>query len=136
MELSGVLHQVGNIVNKEGKDGRIFSSRSFILKYALENRDQFIKFILEPPNLNIIEKFEIGHFLIVKFNLMGLITKSVYNTDETVVFERKIVTEIKLDTRNSALAGRDIRLNPAPKDGYVGPDLTKDFSRFPDHIAF
>lgn len=136
MELSGVLHQIDNIVTRESKDGRIYSSRTFVLKYALENKEQFIQFYLEPPNLNVIEKFETGQCLIVKFNLTGWISKSLYNPDETKVFEKKIVSDIKIDTKSSSILGKNIRLTQAPNEGYMGPDFTRDFSKFPEHIAF
>lgn len=136
MEFSGVLHQIDNIVNKESKDGRIYSSRTFILKYTLENRDQYVKFYLDPPNLNVIEKFEVGQLLTVKFNLMGWITKGIYNPDETVVMERKVVFDIKLDPKAASFSWQKPRVLSQAHDGYVGPDFTMDFSKFPEQIAF
>lgn len=136
MEFSGILHQVDNIINKEGKDGRIYSSRTFVLRYVLENKDQFVKFHLDPPNLNIIESFEVGQHIKVKFNMVGWVAKALYNPQENVIIERKVVNSIKIDPKAIMQDDKKTRLIAFPTDGYAGPDLTKDFSNFPDHIAF
>lgn len=137
LEFTGTLYRIDEIASHELAKGGVFSNRTFLMKYLdPENREQVVKFNIEPPmQLNLIEDFQIGQELTVKFYLCGRESVSKYNGGMNL-FERKRVTSIEPASKKK---GSDSQKNQQMRihiETYVGPDLTQDFSMFPDTIDF
>lgn len=133
-EFSGILVRVDQITNFESSRGGIFATRTFVMRYLdHEGREQLVKFNIDPPvNMNLIEQFEPGDDLKIKFYLCGREVPSKFDNGVNL-FEKKRVTSIDKIVAKESKTPQKFK---PPTYGYVGPDLTLNFSRFPDTIDF
>lgn len=101
-----------------------------------EGREQLVRFNIEPPlNLNIIENFQPGQEVTVKFFLCGRETVSRFNGGMNL-FEKKRVVSIEAAKKTGSQSNNKTQQTRIHVDSYVGPDLTQDFSMFPENIDF
>lgn len=137
LELTGTLFRIDEITNLNTSNGGTFAIRTFVVKYKdPEGREQTVKFNIEPPlNLNVIENFEPGQEVTVKFFLCGRETISKFNGGMNL-FEKKRVSSIELAQKKSSKTSANTQQKRIHADSYVGPDLTQDFSMFPEKIDF
>jgi hypothetical protein len=138
LEFTGTLYRIDQITNYESQRGGTFPERTFVMKYIdPEGREQMVKFLLEPPvNMNLIEDFEVGQQIKVKFYFCGRESVSKFNNGAMNLYEKKRVTSIELAGKpkdGTQSKTQNIRM---PMNGYVGPDLTQDFSMFSDILEF
>lgn len=137
LEFTGILYRIDEITTHELAKGGMFSNRTFLMKYIdPENREQVVKFNMEPPlQLNLIEDFQVGQELTIKFYLCGKESVSKYNGGMNL-YERKRVASIELASKKKGLNTSKTQQMRIHVENYVGPDLTQDFSMFPDTIDF
>jgi hypothetical protein len=137
IEFTGTLFRIDPIINHESQRGGFFSERTFVVKYIdPEGREQMVKFIIDPPvNMNLIEGFEVGQQITVKFYFCGRESVSKFNGSMNL-FEKKRVVSVQ--TASKTKDGSQSRNQPIrmPINSYMGPDLTQDFSMFSDTLEF
>lgn len=137
LEFTGTLYRIDPITNHETQRGSTFADRNFLMKYIdPEGREQMVKFTIDPPvNMNMIEDFEVGQQLSVKFYLCGRESVSKFNNGMNL-YEKKRVVSIELAGKSKDGLPNKNQTIRMPLNAYVGPDLTQDFSMFPDTLEF
>jgi hypothetical protein len=138
LEFTGTLYRIDQITNYESQRGGVFPERTFVLKYIdPEGREQMVKFIMEPPmNMNLIEDFEVGQQIKLKFYFCGRESVSKFNNGSMNLYEKKRVVSIEAAGKSKDGAQQKNQPIRMPINSYVGPDLTQDFSMFSDTLEF